>query len=301
LHDKFAEKKGWAIATKDVITAVEVSKGRVVKGVIHNEDDGKPVGSFELALIGSKAIEASSNLGSNVECFGEETLEKKEANALKSIGSVQIKERKPPDGGDNASPAFKLTSSAKKRKAEEANVDGNDEWLNLVPVNVGAASKPVWANRVLKANKSDTCVANTSNATPNTQKKESGKRGHGKDIKNNEKGDKVKKHETGKPKAAAKKGAKDKKDTNLPLPSLGMLIESQISSAENLLRQFARSEEQALVLKAKLKRATTNVSKHLTEDLVKLLTSPCLRNVALQDLQRDHVRHLNPHVVAGFG
>ena len=83
----------------------------------------------------------------------------------------------------------------------------------------------------------------------------------------------MKKHETGKPKAAAKKGAKDKKDTNLPFPSLGKLIESQISFAEDLLRQFARSEEQALVPKAKLKRATTNLSKHLTEDKVELFTS----------------------------
>jgi len=87
----------------------------------------------------------------------------------------------------------------------------------------------------------------------------------------------VKKHETGKPKAAAKKGAKDKKDIKLPFPStIGhaiVAIESQISFAEDLLRQLARSEEQALVPKAKLKRATTNLSKHLTEDKVELFTS----------------------------
>ena len=113
---------------------------------------------------------------------------------------------------------------------EEANVDGTDEWLHLV--NVRAANKPVWANRVLKANKSDTCVANTSNATPNTQKKESGNADMGRILNIMRKGDNVKKHETDKPKAAAEKGAKDKKDTNLQFPSLGMLIESQISFAE---------------------------------------------------------------------
>ena len=173
VHDKHAAEKGWERATKKTITEVEVSKGRWVKGVIHDKSCGEPVGTFELSLVGSKAIETESELASSLECFGNQSIDKKQSVAMKAISSLRLAKVEP-DEKEDESAAMRLTSSAKKRKraaaAEGSDNEDEDAWLSTIHVKVrDKASARQW--RQLNPHPSDATVTSKADSDEQEKKK----------------------------------------------------------------------------------------------------------------------------------